>query len=136
MSKTVKNVKNSLKFKAVPKQNLLSIKIGVKKYSVPVEARMLSKDGYLYLSFSASSELYKVDGGTLNPLTEDSEAAAAQAALTPSRRRRKGKTPTDVELPDSVLAALKAIPSGHKLVPTADGGYRLVRTRVRRKKGE
>jgi len=43
--KTVQNVKNSLKFKAAEKDGVLSIKIGVKKYTVPIKARMIAGDG-------------------------------------------------------------------------------------------
>ncbi len=136
MEKTVKNVKNSLKFKATSKSGLLSIKIGVKKYTVPAEARMLSNDGYLYLSFPATSELYKVEGGTLTVIKDDAVASEALAALTPKRRGRKKAAQAEATLSPAVLEALRAIPAGHKLIPTADGGYRLVRTRVRRKKGQ
>ena len=91
MSKTVQSVKNSLKFKATPKVGILSVKIGVRKFSVPVEARMLSNGGFVFLSFPASSELYKVENGVLEKMPSEAEAADAYAALNPGRRRRRGR---------------------------------------------
>ena len=77
MARSVQNVKNSLKFKAQPKSGILSVKVGVKKFVVPVEARMLSGDGYMFLSFPAVSELFKVEGKTLTSM--DSKADASEA---------------------------------------------------------
>jgi hypothetical protein len=131
--KTVQSVKNSLKFKATPKSGILSIKIGVKKYSVPVEARMRSNGEYLFLSFPSSSELYKVDGKELAPLAANADAAEVQAALTPKRRRgRRNREPVD--MPAELAAALKSLPAGFKLGYGTDGTPKLVKTRVRRAK--
>ena len=131
--KTVQSVKNSLKFKASPKAGILSIKIGVKKYSVPLEARMLSNGEYLFLSFPASSELYKVDGKELQSLDSGADATDALGALTPKRRRGRRRREA-VEMPAELAAALKALPSGLKLGYGADGTPKLVKTRTRKKK--
>jgi hypothetical protein len=131
--KTVQSVKNSLKFKATPKSGILSIKIGVKKFSVPVEARMLSNGEFLFLSFPSSSELYKVVGKDLTPLDAKADAAEVHAALTPKRRRGRRKRES-VEMPPELAAALKSLPSGFKLGYNADGSPKLVKTRTRRAK--
>lgn len=55
MSKTVQSVKNSLKFKAQVKSGLLSVRVGVKKYVVPVGVRMIANGDYMFLSFPATS---------------------------------------------------------------------------------
>jgi hypothetical protein len=55
--KNVKSLKNSLKFKAAPKSGVLTVRVGVKKYVLPVDARMIAGDGYLFLSFGSSSEI-------------------------------------------------------------------------------
>lgn len=134
MNKTVQSVKNSLKFKAQPKSGILSVKIGVKKYSVPVEARMLANSSYVFLSFPASSELYKVtDKKELAAMKSSDDASEALVALTPSRRRSK-RSRQPVELPTELEAALKNIPSGYRLGYGPDGSVKLVRTRVRRRK--
>lgn len=131
--KTVQSVKNSLKFKATPKSGILSLKIGVKKFSVPVEARMLSNGEYLFLSFASSSELYKVDGKQLMPLDAKADATEVHAALTPKRRRGRRKRET-VEMPAELAAALKSLPAGFKLGYNADGTPKLVKARTRRAK--
>jgi hypothetical protein len=135
MSKSVQSVKNSLKFKAGPKAGILSVKIGVRKYSVPVEARMLSNGGFVFLSFPASSELYRVDDGALHPMPSDAEAGDAYAALNPGRRRRRARREADAAvLPAELEAAIKGLPAGYRLGYGPDGQPRLIRTRVRRKK--
>lgn len=129
--RTVQSVKNSLKFKASPKPGILSIKIGVKKYSVPVEARMLSNGEYLFLSFPSSSELYKVVNKELKALEGGDDAADALSALTPKRRRTRRKR-EPVEMPAELANALKNLPSGFKLGYGADGTPKLVKTRTRK----
>jgi hypothetical protein len=132
MQKSVQNVKNSLKFKAAPKAGILSVKVGVKKFSLPVEARMLSNGDYLFLSFSASSELYTVSGKDLKAMSSDADATAAFQALNPGKRRGRRRR-EQVQLPTELENALKALPSGYKLGYSTDGTPKLVRTRTRKK---
>jgi hypothetical protein len=133
MNKTVQNVKNSLKFKAQEKEGILSVKIGVKKFSLPVKARMISGDEYLFLSFPASSELYRVTSKDLDPMDKEEDATEAFNVLNTGKKRgrRRGGS---VEMPDELAAALRAIPSGYKLGYNADGSPKLVRSRQRTKK--
>lgn len=130
MKKTVQSVKNSLKFKAQPRAGILSVKIGVKKFSVPIEARMLSNGSYVFLSFPASSELYRVDNKQMLSMGGEDDATDAFVALNPSKRRgrRKGAA---VALPTELAEALKSVPAGYKLGYNADGSPKLVRTRKR-----
>lgn len=130
--KTVQNVKNSLKFKAQEKEGVLSIKVGVRKYSVPVKARMLSGSDYLFLSFPASSELYKVTTKELTALDKDADASDAYDALNPGKRRGRRRA-GNVEMPNELAEALKNLPAGFKLGYNADGSPKLVRTRRRGK---
>ena len=132
MKKTVQNVKNSLKFKAQEKEGVLSIKVGVKKYSVPVKARMLSNANYLFLSFPASSELYEIDAKQLTALDKDADATDAFDLLNPGKRRTRRKS-SAVSMPNELAEALKGIPAGYKLGYGADGSPKLVRTRKRTK---
>lgn len=133
--KNVKSLKNSLKFKAAPKSGVLTVRVGVKKYVLPVDARMIAGDGYLFLSFGSSSEIYEVGGKTLTPMAGEADGTAAATALTPKAkgRGRGRRSRKAVEMPDALAKALSQVPPGYKLVP-GDGGYRLVRTRVRTKK--
>jgi len=132
LKKTVQNVKNSLKFKAQEKEGVLSIKVGVKKYSVPIKARMLSSSKYLFLSFPASSELYEIDTKQLNPLDKEADATEAFDVLNPGKRRTRRRS-TSVSMPNELAEALKGIPAGYKLGYSADGAPKLVRTRKRGK---
>jgi len=132
LKKTVQNVKNSLKFKAQEKEGVLSIKVGVKKYSVPVKARMLSGANYLFLSFPASSELYEIDSKQLTALDKDADATDAFDLLNPGKRRTRRKS-SAVSMPNELAEALKGIPAGYKLGYGADGSPKLVRTRKRSK---
>lgn len=135
MAKTVQNVKNSLKFKASERTGILSVKVGVKKFSVPVSARMLTGGDFLFLSFPASSELYKITSKELEILPKDGDAEAAFEALNPGRRTTRKRT-SKVDMPTELAAALKSIPPGFKLGYSADGVPRLVRTRIRTKKSK
>jgi hypothetical protein len=135
--KTVKNVKNSLKFKASPKTGLLTVRVGVKKYVLPVEARMIQGGDYMFLSFSASSEIYHINGGKLVAMDANASAEAAAGSLaTATKRTKRGKrgSRVAVEVPAELEAALKAIPAGHKLAIGPDGKPRIVKTRERKKK--
>ncbi len=133
MQKSVQSVKNSLKFKASPKRNVLSVRVGVKKFNLPVEARMLCNGEFLFLSFTASSELYTVDGKELKPMNHESDASDAFQALNPGKRRGRRRR-EHVQMPAELEAALRAIPSGFKLGYGTDGKLKLVKTRTRSKK--
>jgi hypothetical protein len=130
MNKNVKSVKNSLKFKARQKSGAITVRIGVKKYTVPVDARLLSSDGYLFLSLPAVSELYRIENKQLKAMDPSEDAAEAYEALNPGRRqgrRRRGQ----LELPSELEQALKKLPPGTKLGYDAEGNPRLVRKRNR-----
>ena len=133
MKKTVQNVKNSLKFKATEREGVLSIKVGVRKFAVPVKARMLSTGEFLFLSFPASSELYKVHNKELTAMPKDDDATDAYIALNPGKKRTRRKS-SSVDMPDALQEALRNIPPGFKLGYTLDGSVKLVRTRTRTKK--
>ena len=133
MSKNVQSVKNSLKFKAAEKEGVLSVKVGVKKYTLPVTARMLSNGEFLFLSFPASSELYNVSGKDIVAMDKNDDATEAHRLLDPGKRRRGGrKVSASNEVPADLAAALKQIPSGFKLVYDKSGNPRLVKARKRR----
>lgn len=133
MSKTVQNVKNSLKFKAQVKEGLLSVRIGVKKYSLPTSVRILSNGNYIFLSFPATSELFKVADGNLVSMSPKEDASEAFNALNPGKRRGRKRAQTDV--PKELSDALKHIPAGYKLVIDKDGTPRLAKRRTRKPRG-
>ena len=129
-TKSVQNVKNSLKFKAHPKAGILSVKVGVKKYQIPLEARMISGDGYMFLSFPACSELFRIDSKNLQAMNPAEDASEAFTVLNPSRRRNRRRN-INVELPPALAEALRTMPSGFKLGYAEDGSPKLVKTRRR-----
>jgi hypothetical protein len=131
--RTVQYVKNSLKFKANEGEDVVSIQLGRKKYVVPVKVRFLSTDGYLFLSFPASANLFQVAEDGLVPVTTDEAAQEAFEKLR-SRKARGKKAVEQVSMPSELASALAAIPSGFKLGYGADGTPRLVKTRTRAKK--
>jgi len=135
MQKTVQNVKNSLKFKAQEKDGVLSVKVGVKKFTVPVKARMISGSDYLFLSFPASSELYHVDGKKLEALDKEADATVAFEKLNPGKKRGARKRAGSVDMPSALADALKGLPAGYRLGYDLNTGEpKLVRTRVRKSK--
>lgn len=134
MSRTVKNVKNSLKFKAQVKSGLLTVRVGVKKYVVPVEARILSGPDHIFLSFPASSELYEIKNKQLTPMSPTSDATAAFSALNPGRKRRGRRASSEATMPKELADALSKIPSGFKLGYDLSGKPRLVKKRTRKSK--
>ncbi len=132
MQKSVQNVKNSLKFKASPRSGVLSVKVGIKKFALPVEARMLSNGEYLFLSFSASSELYTISGREIQALPSESDATDAFQALNPGKKRgRRRREP--VQIPAELEQALKALPTGYRLGYGTDGSPKLIRARAKKK---
>jgi hypothetical protein len=133
MARSVKNVKNSLKFKANVKTGVLSVRVGVRKYVVPAQARILASDDYIFLSFTASSELYKIDGKKLIPMGSGEDATDAFAKLNPGRKRRVRRV-SKVAMPEEVLNALKKLPSGFRLGYDSSGKPRLIKSRTRSKK--
>ena len=133
MGKTVQSVKNSLKFKAQVRTGLLTVRVGVKKYVLPVSARMLSSDNYMFLSFPATSELFEIKDKKLQSMDSKADAGDALVKLSPSKRRGRRKS-TPVALPEALESALRSIPSGYKLVIDASGSPRLAKMRKRRSK--
>ena len=134
MSRSVKNVKNSLKFKAQVKEGLLTVRVGVKKYVVPVEARILSGPEHLFLSFPASSELYEIKNKQLVAMEGSADASAAFNSLNPGRRRRGKRAASETAMPSELADALSKIPAGYKLGYDATGQPRLVKKRTRKPK--
>lgn len=134
MSKSVKSVKNSLKFKANVKPGLLSVRVGTKKYVLPVPVRILNDGDFIFLSFSASSEMYRIKNKQLSAMKADEDASDAYAVLNPGRKKASRKRSAAVELPAALADALKRVPVGFKLGYDASGQPRLVKRRERRKK--
>lgn len=132
MGKSVQSVKNSLKFKVQPKPGLLTVRVGVKKYVLPVSARMLCEGGFMFLSFSATSELFEIKDKKLVAMDSKADAGDAATVLVPARRRGRKKSKA-IDMPSELESALKAIPAGYKLTfDLATGKPRLAKMRKKR----
>ena len=132
---TVQSVKNSLKYAAAEKDRVLTIRLGVKKLVLPVKARVLNSGEYLFLSFPASTEIYKIEGKELATV-DDAGAADAREALKTTKKRGGRRSKKEAEMTDEMQKLLAAIPSGYRLGYDKDGAPKLVKTRNRRKSGE
>ena len=133
------NTKNSVKYRTQSRQNRVSVRIGRKNYQLPVTVKTVEGKNFAYLSLPSTASVFKLDGKNLVPVTETSaDAPAATAELlavstsTKTTRTRKASTDTPT-VPDAVLAAIKSLPSGYKLVIGASGP-KVVKTRTRKPK--
>jgi hypothetical protein len=129
---TVKSVKNSLKFKAQPRKGLITVKIGNKKVTMPIEARVLEADGFAFVSFPSAYELGIVTGTSFAPILNDETAASALSAIgaslqTPAKKAAATSIPEDVaKQAKAFIQSLKA----QGLTLRADGT--VVKTRKKR----
>lgn len=133
MAKTVRNVKNSLKFKAPIKPDIISVRVGTKKFTLPVEARLLASDTCLFLSVPAVSELFVIDNGELVAMDPADDATQAFRMLSPEKKKGPRNKPAN-SIPKELESALKSIPAGYKVSYLPDGTPKLVRSRQRRGK--
>lgn len=133
MARSLDKIKFGLKLRTERHDNLLTFRIGVKKYVLPVEARILKSDDYLFLHIPPSAEIYKLAKEGLTVVKKSSEAEEAVKSFR-KKRKKSTRTVKKVEMPDELASALKGIPTGFKLGYDASGKPKLVKKRTRRKK--
>ena len=95
---------------------------------------MLSNGDHVFLSFPASSELYRVEDKKLMAMPSEADASDAYQSLNPKRRRGR-KARSSVQLPTELAQALKSLPAGYKIGYGPGNEPKLVRTRTRRRSG-
>lgn len=134
MSKTVEDVVKGLKLKATPTHNVLSLRVGVKKFALPFEARTLVSDQYLFAHLPPTAAIFRITDNGLVPVEDAAEAIGAVKSLRP--RKQRTERAVSVDMPDALAKALSAIPSGYKLAYDANGQPRLVKKRERRAGGK
>ncbi|MBS1722059.1 MAG: hypothetical protein JSS66_03510 [Armatimonadetes bacterium] len=127
-------MKSSLKLRTQARNGALTLRLGVKKYVLPFEVRMISSNEYIFVHIPPSAEIMKLEKDGLKVVTDMASADEAVKSFRRSRKRSGGRSPRQVEMPAEVAAALSKIPSGYKLAYGADGSPRLVKTRRRRSK--
>lgn len=134
MARPINKIKFGLKLRAEAREGVLTLRMGVKKYVLPFEARMLSSDDYVFVHIPPTAEIMRVDGRQLVVVTKADEAEEAAKTFRKKRRKSSRGDSEEAELPDNVKEALNKIPDGYRLGYDADGQPRLVKTRRRRKK--
>jgi len=134
MAKTVEKTKSSLKLRTQARTGALTLRLGVKKYVLPFEVRLLTSSDYVFVHIPPSAEIMKVTKGGLEVVSDVPAAEEAAKSFRRGRKRTSGRSSSPVELPSDVAAALNKIPAGYKIGYSADGSVKLVRTRKRRKK--
>ncbi|MCC6402385.1 MAG: hypothetical protein IT207_00065 [Fimbriimonadaceae bacterium] len=123
----------SLKLRALPKKNALSVRVGTHKYTLPFEAKILSGDKYVFVHIPPSAMLMKLDGKSLAPVTSEEEAKEASTSFRKTRSKPARKsTKKAPELPAELQNLLGKIPAGYRLDVSRDGTPRIVRTRNRK----
>jgi hypothetical protein len=134
MPTPVEKTANSLKLRATPKKNALTVRIGTKKFVLPFEARMLSSDKYVFVHVPSTAMIMKVSGKALEAVTTESDAKEAALSFRKERKRKPARkaVKSGPTLPAEIHAVLGKIPSGYRLEIGRDGEPRLVRTRARR----
>jgi len=134
MAKSMNKIKAGLKLKTASRDGALSLKLGIKKHTLPYEVRLLQSENYVFVHVPPAAEVMKITKEGLVVVTDPTEAEAAVNEFKKSRRRKRGANKTSAEVPDELKAALAKIPAGHKLVIGPDGQPRLAKTRKRMKK--
>lgn len=132
MAKTVEDVARALKLKAEPKENALTLRVGVKKFVLPFEVRVISSNSHIFVHIPPSAGIMQITDKGLAPVANLAQAQEATASFRSSKKRSTRKV-RDVQMPNELAEALNKIPSGFKLSYGADGKPRLVKTRKRKK---
>jgi hypothetical protein len=132
MGKTVREVKNSLKFRAEERSGIVSVRIGNRRYLLPVAARVLDGEDYIFFSLRAVSSLYKKNGNSLLTLPDTEDGTEAFKQLDPGRVSRRTKLDPEIQRLERLIQ--KEVPEGYKISYDKDGSIRLVKRRPRRAK--
>jgi hypothetical protein len=134
MAKSVEQIEKALKLKAQSKPGSITIRVGVKKYVLPFDARVLTSKDFMFVHIPPAAGIFSIGGKEAGHISEVAKAEEAAKSFRSRKGRgaakRSGKG--SVEVPDDVKAALAKIPAGYKLVNDAKGA-RLVKTRARSK---
>lgn len=135
---TIGTAKNKLKYKAAEESGNLKLRIkGKKIIDIPHGVRLISSDDYVYLSFVASSNIYKIENGKLVELDKDDNGSEAYTSLSKTIKSGKSKATRrgTVEMPEALKAALAGLGKDQRLAYRPGKGYVVVRTRTRKPKG-
>ncbi|MCH7903322.1 MAG: hypothetical protein IH944_02005 [Armatimonadetes bacterium] len=129
MARSLEKIKFGLKLRTTKKDNVLTLRMGTRKMVIPVEARLISSDEYVFLHIPPTAELMKISKSGLEVITKGPDA---EVAVKTFRRRRRARNVKPVQMPSALADALRKMPGGYKLGYGEDGKPRLVKRRKRR----
>lgn len=132
MARSIEKIIFGLKLRTERIQDTLTFKVGVKKYTLPFETRIIKSDDYLFIHVPPAAEIMKITKSGLEVITKASDAEDAVKSFKKSRKRKK-RTTKVVAMPAEVESALSKIPAGYKLGYDLDGNLKMVKTRTRKK---
>lgn len=133
MARSVEKIIFGLKLRTDSKKNVLTLRIGVKKYVLPFEARLIKSDEFIFVHLPPSAEIMKITKKGLEVVTRGDEAEKAVVSFKKSRKKTK-RPRKPVAMNADLESALKKVPAGYKLGYGTDGKLRLIKKRKRRKK--
>lgn len=133
MADSTVKVCKALKLKAQPKSNVLSIKHGLRKFTLPYETRVLTSDKYMFVHVLPEAKVFRIEKEGLVEVTEATEAKAAQVSFRASRKGNRKRTTKTPDVPEDLKAALSKIPAGYKIAVDRTGQVRMVKARPRKK---
>ena len=133
MARSIEKIIFGLKLRTEPKENVLTLRVGVKKYVLPFEARLIKSNDYIFVHVPPSAELMKITRSGLEVVTRGDEAEKAVVSFRKSRKKTK-RPRKPVVMNEDLENALKKVPAGYKLGYGTDGKPRLIKTRKRKKK--
>ena len=129
MARSLEKIKFGLKLRTTKKDNVLTLRMGTRKMVIPVEARLISSDEYVFLHIPPAAQLMKITKSGLQLITTGPDA---EVAVKTFRRRRRSKSSKPVAMPSALADALRKVPGGYRLGYGEDGKPRLVKKRKRR----
>jgi len=134
MAKSLEQVKSALKLRTQAKDGALTLRMGVRKYVLPFETRLIASDEYVFVHIPPSAEILKVTDNGLEIVEDLATADIAVNSFKKAKKRSSARPGKSVDFPDELLSALKGIPAGYKIGYDAIGTPKLIRTRKRGKK--
>lgn len=136
MSKSQDKVITGLKLRAQPKDGVLSLRVGVRKYTLPFQAKLLVSEDYLFVHLPSEADIFKIEDKEIVLVDSLEEAQKASASFRKTRKQSTPKARSEVSLPGDLLSALAKVPEGYKIGYGPDGNPKLVRKRKRGSSGQ
>ncbi|MCC7102626.1 MAG: hypothetical protein IT206_06050 [Fimbriimonadaceae bacterium] len=133
MAESAGKVCKALKLKAQPKSNVLSIKHGLRKFTLPYEARVLTSEKYIFVHVLPEAKIFRFEKEGLVEVTDMTEAKTAQVSFRTRRKGSRRQAAKALDVPDELKAALSKIPAGYKIAVDRAGQVRMVKARPRKK---